>query len=151
LAAGLSFRWFRNNLGDCGSDYDSLVNEAAKIPAVPMGAIWLPYLMGERAPYLDPKRAAAFVGLTAEPYKAALARAVLEGFASAFEIHLRSCRELRAPIETIDRRRRSNVALWRQIQADVYGHAVETIAVDQVQRSVARILAGVGAGAWSSV
>jgi xylulokinase len=41
--------------------------------------------------------------------------------------------------------------LWRQIQADVYGHAVETVEADEGAAYGAAILAGVGAQMWSSV
>ena len=53
LAAGLSLRWFRDNFGD-GHSYDELVDNASKIPSGSDGALWLPYLMGERTPHLDP-------------------------------------------------------------------------------------------------
>jgi len=42
-------------------------------------------------------------------------------------------------------------ALWRQIQADVYGQAVETVEAEEGAAYGAALLAGVGAGAWSSV
>ena len=42
-------------------------------------------------------------------------------------------------------------ALWRQIQADVYGHAVETVAAEEGAAYGAALLAGVGAGVWPSV
>ena len=151
LAAGLSFRWFRDNLG-CGSDYDSLVNDAATVPAGSDGAIWLPYLMGERAPYLDPNARAAFVGLTASHTKSHLSRAVLEGVAFSLRDSFEVFRELRAPIETIRLGGGGATSpLWRQIQADVYGQPVETIEVDQGAAFGAAILAGVGAGGWSAV
>ena len=151
LAAGLSFRWFRDNLG-CGSDYDSLVNDAARVPAGSDGAIWLPYLMGERAPYLDPNARAAFVGLTASHTKSHLSRAVLEGVAFSLRDSFEVFRELRAPIETIRLGGGGATSpLWRQIQADVYGQPVETIEVDQGAAFGAAILAGVGAGGWSAV
>ena len=41
--------------------------------------------------------------------------------------------------------------LWRQIQADVYGHAVEILAAEEGAAYGAALLAGVGAGAWPSV
>jgi len=41
--------------------------------------------------------------------------------------------------------------LWRQIQANVYGRAVETIAADEGAALGAAILAGVGARVWPSV
>jgi len=60
LSAGLSLQWFRKNLGN-GRSYDELTAEAENAPVGSDGAIWLPYLMGERAPYLDPDARAAFV------------------------------------------------------------------------------------------
>jgi len=42
-------------------------------------------------------------------------------------------------------------SLWRQIQADVYGHAVEILAAEEGAAYGAAILAGVGAGVWPSV
>jgi xylulokinase len=41
--------------------------------------------------------------------------------------------------------------LWRQIQADTYGHEVEILAADEGAAYGAALLAGVGIGAWSSV
>jgi xylulokinase len=41
--------------------------------------------------------------------------------------------------------------VWRQIQANVYGHAVETVAADEGAAFGAAVLAGVGARIWSSV
>jgi xylulokinase len=42
-------------------------------------------------------------------------------------------------------------ALWRQIQADVYGHDVELVEAEEGAAYGAAILAGVGARMWPSV
>ena len=42
-------------------------------------------------------------------------------------------------------------SLWRQIQADVYGHEVETVEAEEGAAYGAAILAGVGAKVWDSV
>jgi len=42
-------------------------------------------------------------------------------------------------------------ALWRQIQADIYGQRVETVEAEEGAAYGAAILAGVGAKAWPSV
>lgn len=152
LAAGLSFKWFRENFGCGGESYDDLVAEAEKIPAGSDGAIWLPYLMGERAPHLDPRARAAFVGLTASHTKAHLVRAVLEGVAFSLRDSLEIFKESGAEISGI--RLGGGGAkskLWRQIQADVYASKVEIIEADEGAAFGAAILAGVGAGAWRSV
>lgn len=151
LAAGLSFKWFRENFGD-GKSYDELVNEAAKIPSGSDGAIWLPYLMGERAPHLDPNARAAFVGITASHTKAHFTRAVLEGVAFSLRDSLEIFQE--AGIEVSSIRLGGGGAkspLWRQIQADVYGKPVEIIEADEGAAFGAAILAGVGGGGWQSV
>lgn len=151
LAAGLSLKWFRENFGE-GKSYDELVNEAAKISSGADGAIWLPYLMGERTPHLDATARAAFVGLTASHTKAHLTRAVLEGVAFSLRDSFEIFKELGAEVSSI--RLGGGGAkspLWRQIQADVYGQTVETIEADEGAAFGAAILAGVGAGAWNSV
>lgn len=151
LSAGLSLQWFRNNLGNLRT-YDELTREAENAPVGSDGAIWLPYLMGERAPYLDPTARAAFVGLTASHTHAHLTRAVLEGVAFSLRDSIEIFRELGAAIGSVrlgGGGARSR--LWQQIQADVYKHPVELINVDEGAAFGAAILAGVGVGAWKSV
>jgi xylulokinase len=151
LAAGLSFKWFRENLGD-GKSYDELVAEAEKIPSGADGAIWLPYLMGERAPHLDPNARAAFIGITASHTRAHLTRAVLEGVAFSLRDSLEIFRSAGVEISSI--RLGGGGAkspLWRQIQADVYGKPVEIIETDEGAAFGAAILAGVGTGVWKTV
>ncbi len=151
LAAGLSLKWFRENFGD-GKSFDEMVDQSAEIPAGADGAIWLPYLMGERTPYLDANARAAFVGLTASHTKIHLTRAVLEGVAFSLRDSFEIFKETGAKIEKI--RLGGGGAkskLWRQIQADVYGQTVEILEADEGAAFGAAILAGVGACAWNSV
>lgn len=151
LAAGLSLKWFRENFGE-GKSYDDLVNDATKVVSGSDGAIWLPYLMGERTPYLDATARAAFIGLTASHTKAHLTRAVLEGVAFSLRDSFEIFKELGAKVSSIRLGGGgAKSALWRQIQADVYAQTVETIEADEGAAFGAAILAGVGAGAWSSV
>jgi xylulokinase len=151
LAAGLSLKWFRENFGD-GKGYDELVADAEKIPSGSEGAIWLPYLMGERAPHLDSNARAAFVGITASHTKAHFTRAVMEGVAFSLRDSLEIFKEIGVEISSI---RLSGggakSTLWQQIQADVYGHPVELIEADEGAAFGAAILAGVGANHWKTV
>lgn len=151
LAAGLSFKWFRETFGD-GKSYNELISEAEKILSGSEGVIWLPYLMGERAPHLDPNARAAFVGITAQHTKAHFTRAVLEGVAFSLRDSLEVFKEAGAEISSIRLGGGgAKSALWRQIQADVYGKTVEIIEADEGAAFGAAILAGVGVGTWSSV
>ncbi|MEP7075605.1 MAG: xylulokinase [Acidobacteriota bacterium] len=151
LGAGLSLKWFRDNFGG-RKGFVELDEEAERAPAGSDGAIWLPYLMGERTPHLDPHARAAFVGLTASHTHGHLVRAVMEGVAFSLRDSFEIFRSLDTPIGSI--RLGGGGAqsrLWQQIQADVYGQPVRTIAADEGAAFGAAILAGVGVGAWNSV
>lgn len=150
-AAGLSLRWFKDNFA-ANESYDELVETAAKISPGADGLLWTPYLMGERTPHVDSHVRASLIGLTASHTKAHVVRAILEGVAFSLRDSLEIFRELKIPIETIrlgGGGARSR--LWRQIQANVYGQAVETIAADEGAAFGAALLAGVGAGNWKTI
>jgi xylulokinase len=155
-AAGLSLRWFRDQFagpGMSGDDaYNRLSAEAAKIPAGSDGVIWAPYLMGERTPHLDPNARAALVGLAANHGRGHIVRAILEGVAFSLRDSLTIFSEIDVPAKRI--RLGGGGAkspVWRQIQADVYGMEVETVAAEEGAAYGAAILAGVGSAAWPSV
>ena len=153
--AGLSLRWFRDQFGAKSADgdpYDSLSAEAASVPPGSDGLLWAPYLMGERTPHLDPDARAALVGLTASHTRAHVVRAILEGVAFSLRDSFEILKELSAPCDTIrlgGGGARSE--LWRQIQADIYGHEVEIMEAEEGAAYGVAILAGVAAGAWTSV
>jgi xylulokinase len=160
-AAGLSLRWYRDNFGaaspavqkkDGRDPYDVLAQEAAAAPAGSEGAFWVPYLMGERTPHLDPNARAALVGLTASHTRAHVIRAIMEGVAYSLQDTFTIFGEMKIPVASI--RLGGGGArspLWRQIQADVYGHEVEIVAAEEGAAYGAAILAGVGAGGWPNV
>jgi xylulokinase len=150
-AAGLSFRWFRDNFA-ANENYDDLVEEAAKIAVGADGLLWTPYLMGERTPHIDPKVRASLIGLTASHTKAHVVRAILEGVAFSLRDSIEIFRELNIPIQTIKLGGGgARSPLWRQIQADVYGQEVEIIAAEEGAAYGAALLAGVGAGKWRTI
>ena len=151
-AAGLSLRWVRDRFSDGTLGYDALTAEAAHVPPGADGVLWAPYLMGERTPHCDPNIRGALVGLAANHQRAHIVRAVLEGVAFSLRDSFTIFSELSVPIERVvlgGGGARS--ALWRQIQADVYGRAVETVAADEGAAYGAALLAGVGARIWRTV
>jgi xylulokinase len=154
-AAGLSLRWFRDQFGmiDGHKDsYEELTAQAAKIPAGSDGLLWAPYLMGERTPYLDANARAMLVGLTASHTRGHVIRAILEGVAFSLRDTFTIFDQINVPVKSIRLGGGgARSALWRQIQADVYGQAVETVAVEEGAAYGAAILAGVGAKAWPTV
>jgi len=155
-AAGQSLRWFRDQFGTVakpeGDPYDALAAEAATVPPGSDGVMWAPYLMGERTPHLDPEARAALVGLAANHRRAHVIRAIMEGVAFSLRDSFAIFEEMKVPVKNIrlgGGGARSR--LWRQIQADVYGHAVEIVETEEGAAYGAALLAGVGAGVWKDV
>lgn len=154
-AAGLSLRWLRQQLGLTAQGdeaYALMTREAAAIEPGADGVLWAPYLMGERTPHLDPGIRAALIGLAATHTRGHIVRAVLEGVAFSLRDSFTIFNELGVPV----RRVRlggggARSPLWREIQANVYGHPVETADADEGAAYGAALLAGVGAGLWRSV
>jgi len=132
--------------------YEQLTAEAARVPVGAEGVLWAPYLMGERTPHLDPNARAALVGLTAGHTRGHVVRAVLEGVAFSLRDSFSIFAELGVPVTRVrvgGGGARSR--LWREIQAAVYGHPVETVAAEEGAAYGAALLAGVGGGLWSGV
>jgi xylulokinase len=152
LSAAGSLQWYRDAFAP-GIGFEELVDEAASVPAGSEGLLFLPYLSGERTPHPDPLARGAFVGLTTRHSRAHLTRALLEGVAFG----LRDCFELLLTAG-IDPPRHALVAgggarsaLWRQIISDVLGIELTTVAISECGAFGAALLAGVGAGVWSTV
>ncbi len=99
-AAGLSFKWFRDNFA-ANESYDDLVKKASAIPVGADGLLWTPYLMGERTPHVDSKVRASLIGLTASHTEAHVVRAILEGVAFSLRDALEIFKQLNIPIDTI--------------------------------------------------
>jgi xylulokinase len=155
-AAGLSFRWFRDQFGsgnDDGRDaYERLTEEASRVSPGSDGLLWAPYLMGERTPHLDPDARGALIGLTASHTRGHVIRAILEGVAFSLKDSFTLFEEMQAPVTRIRLGGGgARSALWRQIQANVYGREVEIVEAEEGAAYGAAILAGVGAKKWNSV
>ena len=160
-SAGLSLRWFRDQFcsaeqalaDERGVDVYKVMDEVASKSAVGSGKLlFLPYLMGERTPHLDPCAKGAFIGLTSTHTRGDMLRAVMEGVTFA----LRDSLELfsAAGITVGDMMACGGGAsspLWRQMLADVFGCPVRTAASNEGGALGAAILAAVGAGIYSDV
>jgi xylulokinase len=150
-AAGLSLRWIRDQISG-GVSYAEMTAEAERVPPGADGVLWAPYLMGERTPHCDPNARAALIGLAASHTRGHIIRAVMEGVAFSLRDGLTIIAEMDVPVRRI--RLGGGGArslLWRQIQADVYGCAVDTVKADEGAAYGAAILAAVGSGLWPTV
>jgi xylulokinase len=161
LAAGGSLQWYRNTLGQSeveeakrkGVDpYELISAEAAKAKPGSEGLIFLPYLTGERTPHFDPDAKGGWIGLTVRHGRPHLIRSVMEGAAYAMRDCLELIREAGTSIEQIRvSGGGARGALWRQIQADVYGLDVHQINASEGPAFGVALLALVGIGAYKSV
>jgi xylulokinase len=149
LSAGGSLSWWRDATG---VDYDDLVEAASEVQPGAEGLIFLPYLSGERTPHLDPQARGAFVGLTTRHGLPHMTRAVMEGVVLSLRDSLEIMRELEV---TLDQVRATGggarSALWRQLQADVYGVPIHRTTADEGPAHGAALLAGVAAGVYRDV
>ena len=160
-AAGLSLKWFRDNFcheemkeaEEKGvNEYYLLDKMAEKIKIGSDKLIYLPYLMGERTPHLDPDVRGLFFGLSAVHTKSHFIRAIMEGVAYS----LRDCKNIISEMGT-------NISdmmacggggtspLWRSMLADMYGCPVKTVTCKEGPALGVAILAFVGTGVYSSV
>jgi len=150
-AAGLSLQWFRNTLA-AGVSYDALTREAAAAPAGAQGLFWLPYLMGERTPHLDPSARGGWVGLTAKHTRADLIRALMEGVCFSQKDCLEIIEQMGVSVESV--RLSGGGArseFWQQMLADVFGKPVAVLENQEGSAYGAALLAMVGTGEYSSV
>lgn len=159
--AGLSLKWFRDNFcheemiaaaGMKKDPYFLMDKQAEQIPIGSDRLLYLPYLMGERTPHLDPNCRGVFFGLSAMHTKQHLLRAVMEGVTFSQRDSVEVLREMGVSIkEMLACGGGGSSALWRQMLADVYGCPVKTVVSKEGPALGVAILAGAGTGVYSSV
>jgi xylulokinase len=161
LAAGGSLQWFRNTLcqdlvrkakREKVDPYELITAAAADVTPGSDGLYFLPYLTGERTPHADPNARAAFIGLSNMHTRAHMARAVMEGATYAMRDCLEIIRGMGVPVKEIRvAGGGARSAVWRSLQADVYGRPVWTVSSEEGPAYGVALLAGVGTGVWKSV
>ena len=160
-AAGLSLKWFRDNFCQDyieeadrqGVDSYELINrDIEKISAGSDRLIYLPYLMGERTPHLDPDCRGVFFGLSAIHTRAHMVRAVMEGVSYS----LCDCNDILKEMGVHVSQMMAcggggRSPIWRQMLADLYDCQVKTVHQAEGPALGVAILAGVGCGLYESV
>lgn len=155
---GAALRWVRDLLAgeqivDVAGSYDALTRQAQTIPPGAEGLFFLPHLMGERGPLVDPQARGALVGLTLRHSRPQTVRAVLEGTA----FHLRRLLDVRSTAQWLDGLPAAGVAcggaahspVWMQVLADITQMRLRVPQVVEGGVLGAAILGGAAAGALS--
>ena len=90
-SGGGIFEWFAKQFGDFTTAYDlescmnSLLQDASKVSAGSAGLLFLPYLLGERAPIWNPDARGMYFGINIKHERQHFMRATIEGI--LFEIY----------------------------------------------------------------
>ncbi len=118
FSAGAAAQWARETLGLSLAEAERLAGET---DASPGGALFLPYLNGERTPFVDLELRAGFANVSASDGAGALYYAALEGVAFAIAANVRAMGAA-GPVYLVGGGAQS--AVWPQIMADVLGREV---------------------------
>lgn len=146
---GLSVNWFRKNFAQEYS-YAELDENAKEITSD--GIIYLPYLMGERTPHLDPNCRGSFTGISVNHNCFNFYRAVLEGVCFSLKDCCEVICESGIDLNTIKvGGGGAKSRLWLQILADITtNNLYSSQCVESGALGVA-VLASVGSGYYNSI
>ncbi len=149
LSAGMSLSWLQNQILDPDGymTTEQLTGKAAATQPGAGGLLFLPYLVGERTPYMDPDARGMFLGLTASHNRDHFVRAVMEGVTMACYDAYSVLDELGgSPERLIMAGGGSKSKLWCQILADIFDRPVSPLLVEDQSAAGACLLAGAGIG-----
>lgn len=159
--AGLSLKWFKENF--CRKEieeskelginiYDYLTEEASKSKPGSNGVIYLPYLMGERTPHINPNVKGGFLGVSLINNHGDFTRSILEGVGYSLKNCLDIIEGMNVKISDIRvSGGGAESVLWRQILADIFNKPLNTVKASEGPALGVAILAGVGVGIYPSV
>lgn len=155
-AAGASYSWLRDTVckdelrqaaQDGVSPYALIDAQAAVSPPGANGLVFLPYLMGERAPRWNPDASGSFLGITAGTTRGDLIRSVLEGVTMNLAIVLDVLRQHVDIDDIVVIGGGAKGKLWRQIMADIYQtRIVVPTLLEEAGAMGAAVIGGVGVG-----
>lgn len=149
LSAGLGLRWLRDSVFGLRhvDAYERMSEWAAGAPPGARGLVFLPYLVGERTPHMDPDARGVLLGLTVHHGRAEIVRAVIEGVSFACLDALRVLDASGGHAEKVVLAGGgARSPLWRTILADVLGLPVHPLATREQAAVGAALLAGGGTG-----
>lgn len=126
--AGIVLQWFAENFMQAGNN-DNIINQALELAmqsaAGCEGLVFLPYLLGERAPVWDESAAGVFFGIKMQHRKQHFARAVIEGISFSLVQVLYALEATYQPVRHIYASGAiTQSSWWMQMLADISGREV---------------------------
>jgi len=160
-SAGGSFEWLHDWIGSaerflaphiCLSSYELLSLEAEKAAPGSAGALFLPYLMGERSPYWDSEVKGSFLGLNRKVGRPEIIRSVLEGTVYHLKLILDILEERAGTIDEVRLIGGGNKSRFlNRLMTDIWEKPVVVMEVLEEATSLGAAIAGfVGTGLYSS-
>ncbi|MEG2146846.1 MAG: FGGY-family carbohydrate kinase, partial [Lachnospiraceae bacterium] len=154
--AGGTYNWLKNTICKMetydaklhgNSPYDYMNAQIAQSPIGANGIIFLPYLLGERAPRWNPNARGAWIGLKPENTRGDIMRSVLEGVTMNLSICLDVLRTQVDIDEILVIGGGAKGTVWREIMADIYDAKITVPTLLEEAASMgAAVTGGVGAG-----
>ena len=123
LTAGDNLAWVKDLFGF--NSYEEMIQIALEQPAGKL--LYLPYLLGERSPFIDPHARGVWLGMNRQSNRAELTCAVLEGTCFAFRHALHAVSEVRVE-ELILTGGTSRSDSFCQLFANVLGIPIKVLA-----------------------
>ena len=149
LSAASCNKWW---MDDILSDSDYAAEQAKMKKLGENSVFFLPYLMGERSPYNNPRLRAAFMGMRMDSSREDMSLAVLEGVAFGLRDSLEVARSLGIEVtESTICGGGAKSPLWRRIIANVMNLKLLTPENDEGPALGGAILAAVACGHYKDV
>ena len=137
-------RWLRDQVLQGGVDYAQLADATTAVEPGSEGLVFLPHLVGERTPHMNPHARGVFYGLALRHTWRHMARAVMEGVVFSLLDGLDLIRERGEVHRIIASGGGAQHPLWLQLQADIFGLPVVSGEGREAAALGAALLAGVG-------
>ncbi len=153
LNGGILMKWLQNNVFTGYQSFSQMSGVAAESPAGANGLVWLPFLNGERSPYMDENAKAILFGMSLAHTREDIIRAAMESVVFSFRDCMRVFEEIHLPMqeEVIASGGGSKSTLWLQMQADILQRPIRVTKGDEEACKGAAIAAGVGCGVYASL
>jgi len=156
--AGGSYNWVKNTIAkyECSeakknntSPYDYMNELVEESCPGSNGLIFLPYLLGERAPRWNADAKGSWIGIKPESTRGDIFRSVLEGVTMNLSICLDILRTQMDIDEITVVGGGAKGRVWRQMMADIYNAKVNALTVLEEGNSMgAAVIGGIGAGIY---
>ena len=156
--AGGAYSWVKNTIcrmegyqakQNGKSPYDYMNKQIAESSVGSNGIIFLPYMLGERAPRWDPDAKGAWIGLKPENTRGDLLRSVLEGVTMNLDIILEILKKQTDIPEITVLGGGAKGQVWRQIMADIFNtRIIVPNVLEEAGAMGAAVTAGVGVGIY---